>query len=108
MNCSNVNTNNKSLLSFSVKDIIILLMMLITIITNIVFNYFIFINLNINKEDKMEENKALEIYHSKINFENEIKLLKMNENYLHNQIDTLESIVRETMNQQKICLGLCW
>ena len=56
----------------------------------------------------MEENKALEIYHSKINFENEIKLLKMNENYLHNQIDTLESIVRETMNQQKICLGLCW
>ena len=81
--------------------------MLITIITNIVFNY-LFINLNINKEDKMEENKALEIYHSKINFENEIKLLKMNENYLHNQIDTLESIVRETMNQQKICLGLCW
>ena len=103
MNCSNVNTNNKSLLSLG-KRYNNFINELITIITNIVFNYFMFTNLNINKEDKMEENKDLEIYHSKINFENEIKLLKMNENYLHNQIDTLESIVRETMNQQKICL----
>ena len=43
-----------------------------------------------------------------MNFENEIKIMKMNENYLNDQINTLESIVKESINQKKICFGLCW
>ena len=104
---TNNNKNNNN--SIFTKDILIIFMMIISMITNMVFNYLMFYNLNnIEKNDNIDTSKAIDIYQSKMNFENEIKIMKMNEDYLNDQINTLESIVKESINQKQICLGLCW
>jgi len=107
-NQSNKNNDN----SIFTKDILIIFMMIISMITNMVFNYLMFYNLNNNENKNNEINndnsKSIDIYQSKMNFENEIKIMKMNENYLNDQINTLESIVKESINQKQICFGLCW
>lgn len=101
---TNNNKNNNN--SIFTKDILIIFMMIISMITNMVFNYLMFYNLN--NIEKNDNSNAIDIYHSKMNFENEIKIMKMNEDYLNDQINTLESIVKESINQKQICLGLCW
>ena len=107
MNSSNQSNNKSNDNSFFTKDILIVFMMIISMITNMIFNYLMFYNLN-NNENNNDNSKAIDIHHSKMNFENEIKIMKMNENYLNDQINTLESIVKESINQKKICFGLCW
>jgi len=103
------NNNKNNNISIFTKDILIIFMMIISMITNMIFNYLMFYNLNnIEKNENTDNAKAIDIYQSKMNFENEIKIMKMNENYLNDQINTLESIVKESINQKQICLGLCW
>tara|TARA_B100001287_G_C22618216_1_gene498702 strand:- start:902 stop:1231 length:330 start_codon:yes stop_codon:yes gene_type:complete len=109
MNTSNLSNNKNNDNSIFTKDILIIFMMIISMITNMVFNYLMFYNLNnIEKNDNIDNSKAIDIYQSKMNFENEIKIMKMNEGYLNEQINTLESIVKESINQKQICFGLCW
>ena len=109
MNTSNLSNNKNNDNSIFTKDILIIFMMIISMITNMVFNYLMFYNLNnIEKNDNIDNSKAIDIYQSKMNFENEIKIMKMNEDYLNEQINTLESIVKESINQKQICFGLCW
>ena len=106
-NNNNNNRNNDN--SIFTKDILIIFMMIISMITNMVFNYLMFYNLNNEKNEKNNDNsKAIDIYQSKMNFESEIKIMKMNENHLNDQINTLESIVKESINQKQICFGICW
>ena len=109
MNTSNLSNNKNNDNSIFTKDILIIFMMIISMITNMIFNYLMFYNLNnIEKNDNIDNSKAIDIYQSKMNFENEIKIMKMNEGYLNEQINTLESIVKESINQKQICFGLCW
>jgi hypothetical protein len=110
MNGTTNNNNKNNDNSIFTKDILIIFMMIISMITNMIFNYLMFYNLNNNEknENNNDNSKAIDIYQSKMNFENEIKIMKMNENYLNDQINTLESIVKESINQKQICLGLCW
>ena len=109
MNTSNLSNNKNNDNSIFTKDILIIFMMIISMITNMIFNYLMFYNLNnIEKNDNIDNSKAIDIYQSKMNFENEIKIMKMNEDYLNEQINTLESIVKESINQNQICFGLCW
>ena len=109
MNTSNLSNNKNNDNSIFTKDILIIFMMIISMITNMIFNYLMFYNLNnIEKNDNIDNSKAIDIYQSKMNFENEIKIMKMNEDYLNEQINTLESIVKESINQKQICVGVCW
>ena len=78
-------------------------------IISLIFSYLIIVKLdNNNTNNKIIESNAVDVYETKINLETELKMLKNNEDYLLDQINMLESVVKEVINQKKTCLGLCW
>tara|TARA_B110000914_G_C15435618_1_gene433596 strand:+ start:398 stop:706 length:309 start_codon:yes stop_codon:yes gene_type:complete len=75
---------------------------------NMIFYYMVFSKLNEKEMDPIEDKNPLVIYETNSRIDKEMKLLKMNEQYLNEKLDRLESFMVEISNKKITCVGICW
>tara|TARA_Y100000389_G_C17166692_1_gene367093 strand:- start:80 stop:388 length:309 start_codon:yes stop_codon:yes gene_type:complete len=75
---------------------------------NMIFYYIVFSKLNEKEIDSFEDKNSLVIYETNSRIDKEMKLLKMNEQYLNEKLDILESFMIEISKKKITCVGICW